>query len=175
MTDATRQSLGHSFGCAFAGLARVVFFERNAQIEMSVALLVAAAATFFHVGGWQLTALLVCIFGVLSLEVLNSALEATVDLASPEYHPLAKRAKDAAAGAVLIAALGSVTIGCLVFVPRLARYQSYLRQMTDAAWSLNFYLYWGFGLAFSVYLIWAVAYQLWCFNSRSKGKSDAVR
>jgi diacylglycerol kinase len=53
------------------------------------------------------------------MEMLNTVIEAVVDLASPEYHPLAQRAKDLAAGAVLMAAFASVIVGVYVFVPRL--------------------------------------------------------
>jgi diacylglycerol kinase (ATP) len=56
---------------------------------------------------------------VLALEALNSAVEAVCDLVSPTYHPLVKRAKDAAAAAVLLSALGAVMIGGLVLGPRL--------------------------------------------------------
>jgi diacylglycerol kinase (ATP) len=56
---------------------------------------------------------------VLSLEALNTALEAVVDLVSPQMHPLAKQAKDTAAGAVLIGAIGAAIGGCIIFVPKL--------------------------------------------------------
>jgi diacylglycerol kinase (ATP) len=56
---------------------------------------------------------------VLALEGVNTAIEAVVDLASPQYHDLARRAKDVAAGAVLIAALGALIIAALIVLPRL--------------------------------------------------------
>jgi diacylglycerol kinase (ATP) len=56
---------------------------------------------------------------VLSAELFNTALEAAIDRASPEHHPLAKVAKDTAAGAVLISAIGAVIVGVLIFLPRL--------------------------------------------------------
>ena len=56
---------------------------------------------------------------VWSAEALNTALEFLADAAKPEYHPLVKKAKDVAAGAVLIAALGAAVIGALVFIPAL--------------------------------------------------------
>ena len=135
------QSLAHSFKCAFAGIGRVLFFERNAQIEVSVAFLVGMAAGLFLITGWQLVALLICIFGVLSLEIANSALEAVVDLASPDYHPLAMRAKDAAAGAVLMATLGSVVIGCVIFGPKLLHIGSYVTRMVTVQISVSYVLY----------------------------------
>ena len=64
---------------------------------------------------WALVALAVA--GVWAAELMNTAIEALTDLASPAYHPLAGKAKDVAAGAVLLAALGALVVGALVFVP----------------------------------------------------------
>ncbi len=61
--------------------------------------------------------LVLCLMVVWTAEALNTALELLTDLVSPEFHPLAGRAKDAAAGGVLIAAVGSVIVGAIVFVP----------------------------------------------------------
>jgi len=63
--------------------------------------------------------LILTIASVLSLEAVNTAVESAVDLASPDLHPTAKRAKDLAAGAVLIAVLASVCVGLVLFVPKL--------------------------------------------------------
>jgi diacylglycerol kinase len=109
--------LAASFDYALRGIASIFATERNAQIELGATLLVAAACILFRIQGWQLVALIACCVSVLSLELLNSALEAVVDLVSPVRHPLAARAKDAAAGAVLVAAVGSLIIGLLVLVP----------------------------------------------------------
>ena len=67
----------------------------------------------------QWLAVVICIGLVLGGECFNSALEAVVDLASPEYHDLAKAAKDMAAGAVMIFAAASFVVGCIIFVPYL--------------------------------------------------------
>ena len=64
---------------------------------------------------WALVALAVA--GVWAAELMNTAIEALTDLTSPAYHPLAGKAKDVAAGAVLLAALGALVVGVLVFVP----------------------------------------------------------
>ena len=64
---------------------------------------------------WALVALAVA--GVWAAELMNTAIEALTDLASPAYHPLAGKAKDVAAGAVLLAALGALVVGALVFIP----------------------------------------------------------
>ena len=60
-----------------------------------------------------------CICLILGLELVNTAVEAVVDLASEDYHPLAKKAKDTAAGAVLIAAMAAAVIGVIIFGPKL--------------------------------------------------------
>jgi len=169
-----QQSLGRSFICAASGLFRVLLYERNARIEVCVALLVGAAAAFFRVSGWQLAAVLLCIFGVLSLEILNSAVEAVVDLASPGQHPLAKHAKDAAAGAVLMAALGSVVIGCWVFVPKLIYRRHYLGLMvsggTDTGYcDINFWIC-------ILLLFLAILFLLWIsIHALVKKDSDEAR
>ena len=66
---------------------------------------------------WALIALAVA--GVWTAELMNTAIEALTDLASPDFHPLAGKAKDVAAGAVLLAAIGALVVGALVFIPHL--------------------------------------------------------
>ena len=99
-----------SFAYAFAGIAYAWRTQKNFRIQVvlgAVALAV-GAALHFSAGGFALLTLAIAL--VLALEVLNTALEALVDLASPQLHPLAKAAKDGAAAAVLIAAAGSVAV-----------------------------------------------------------------
>jgi len=155
-----RQSLGRSFACAASGLFRVLSSERNAQIEVAVALLVGAAVAYFRVSGWQMVAVLLCIFSVLSLEILNSAVEAAVDLASPGQHPLAKHAKDAAAGAVLMMSVGSVVVGCVVFLPKIIRYREVFGRQAPAPGTASFNV--------SVMLVLlALIFALWAFVMRA--------
>lgn len=86
----------------------------------------AAAAMAVGLGVWlgltpgEWAAVSLACAAVLGAECMNTAVEAVVDLASPERHPLAKRAKDCAAGAVLLCALGALATGLLVFLPKLA-------------------------------------------------------
>lgn len=110
------QKLRRSFGFAWTGIAQTWRNEQNFRIEAVVGVLALALGLFL---GVNLIPIILCCLVVLSLEVLNSALEAAVDLSSPEPHPLAKRAKDAGAGAVLLAALGSVLVGLLILGPPL--------------------------------------------------------
>jgi len=115
--DYKRASLLKSFGYAISGITRVIKEERNIKIHLCAALIVIALAFYFHFSRNDWLVLLLIITIVISLELVNSAVEAVVDLASPEIHPLAKKAKDVAAGAVLVAAIISVIIGFLLFFP----------------------------------------------------------
>jgi diacylglycerol kinase (ATP) len=92
--------------------------QANARIHAVAAAAVVVAGFVFHISAGEWCAVVAAIGLVLTAEAINTAVEAVVDLASPEVHPLAGRAKDVAAGAVLIAALVSVIIGLLVFGPR---------------------------------------------------------
>lgn len=105
-----------ALGVAFAGVADVWHSSGNFRLEVGVGILALVLALLLKTG--VVPVLILCAL-VLSLELMNSALEAAVDLASPERHPLAKRAKDAAAGAVLVAALTSVVVGVWLLGPPL--------------------------------------------------------
>lgn len=93
--------------------------EPNFRIHGVAAALVVGAGALLGIERWQWVAIVGCIAGVMALELVNTAIESVVDLASPGHHALAKRAKDAAAGGVLVGALGAAAIGVLVFGPRL--------------------------------------------------------
>ncbi len=111
--------LVRSFGWAFAGVWSMLRHQRNAQIHTLITLVVLVFAIVLRVSANEWVALVLAIALVLALEALNTALEAVVDLASPQFHPLAKQAKDTAAGAVLIAAIGAAIAGCIIFLPKL--------------------------------------------------------
>jgi diacylglycerol kinase (ATP) len=113
-TSLTR--LRAAFRVAFAGIAAVWATSGNFRIEVVVGALALALGLLLRTG--VVPILILCAL-VLSLEMMNCALEAAVDLASPELHPLAKHAKDAAAGAVLVAALISVIVGLWLLGPPL--------------------------------------------------------
>jgi diacylglycerol kinase len=114
-----RINLARSFYFAFAGLFYLLRTQRNARIELVVALVVCALAWWLKVTRVEWAVLVVMIALVLILEGLNTAVEAAVDLASPEIHPLAKVAKDISAGMVLVAAIASVIVGLLILAPPL--------------------------------------------------------
>jgi len=110
-----------SFAHAFAGLAHVLRTQRNAWIHAvaSVGVILLAAWLHLHSTEWALLVLAMAI--VWMAEFINSALEATVDLASPQMHPLARLGKDVGAAAVLIAAAAAAVIGLLILGPPLAQ------------------------------------------------------
>lgn len=108
-----------SLGYAISGIIQCIQKERNIKIHLVFMFLVIICGFLFQL---SITEWLVCIllFGlVISLELVNTAIEAAVDLCTQEYHPLAKIAKDTAAGAVLISAIASVVIGLIIFVPKI--------------------------------------------------------
>ena len=110
------QPLKEAFAHAGDGIVHA-FKERNMRIHLIFALAAVILGFVLRIdhAGWL--AVVVCIALVFSLETLNTALESIVDLASPDYHDLAKHAKDCAAGAVLIAAIGSLIVACIVYLP----------------------------------------------------------
>ncbi len=113
------ESLFASFRYATAGLRYLLVSQRNARVQagIGVGVLVLAAVLRISRVEWAIITLLIAL--VLTLEALNSAIEATVDLVTSDYHPLAKIAKDVAAGAVWLMAIASVVIGAIIFLPPL--------------------------------------------------------
>jgi undecaprenol kinase len=114
-----KQKLLKSFKHAFLGILFCLRSERNMQIHATATVLVLLIGTYVQVTKMEWLVLLLTIGGVLSLEMVNTALEKTVDLATAERHPLAKIAKDAAAGAVLVFSCIAVVIGLVIFIPYL--------------------------------------------------------
>ncbi len=91
--------------------------QHNAWVHAIAMLIACVTGIAFRISNMEWCCLVLCFMAVLTTEALNTALELLTDLTSPEFHPLAGRAKDVAAGAVLIAAIGSVIVGGIVFVP----------------------------------------------------------
>jgi diacylglycerol kinase (ATP) len=115
-----------SLNWAFEGVIHVLRTERNMRIHFALATTVLILAFSYGVTKLELMALLVAISFVLIAEMVNTAIEATIDLAATSFDPLAKVAKDIAAGAVLIAAVNAVVVGYLVFADRLTEPSSRL-------------------------------------------------
>lgn len=114
-----KQSLYKSFGYAFEGIFHTVQKERNMQIHCCAAVLVVIFGLWLGLSREEWFVCLILFGMVMSLECVNTAVEAVVDLATMQRHPLAKKAKDAAAGAVLIAAVFAAIIGLWIFLPKL--------------------------------------------------------
>lgn len=112
-------SLLQSFNFAFEGIIHVLRTQRNMRIHFAIAVAVLIAALAVGVRRLELVALLLAISFVLIAEMLNTALETGIDVATTSFDPLAKLAKDIAAGAVLIATVNAVAVGYLVFVERI--------------------------------------------------------
>lgn len=107
--------LWRSFNHAFEGIMYATRTQPNMRVHLVVAALVLLASLVLHLERYYVVALIVLIALVLSLELLNTAIEAIVDLLTVAHHPLAKTAKDAAAGAVLVASVAAVVVGYLIF------------------------------------------------------------
>ncbi len=114
-----RVRLLQAFGHAFSGLFYAIRTQRNMPIHLVIAAGVIALGIWLGLSAVQWAILALTISSVLAAELLNSGLETLVDMVSPEYHPLAKRAKDVAAGAVLLAAIFAVVVGLLILGPPL--------------------------------------------------------
>ena len=112
-------TLVSSFHYAFAGVAYLLWTQRNAKIHSALGLAAAGMGLLLGIDRYEWLALLLTITIVIAAEGVNTAIEAAVDLVSPEYHPLAKIAKDVSAGTVLITAIASVIIGMVLFLPHL--------------------------------------------------------
>lgn len=101
---------------------RQAVYDRNFKIMLAVAGMVIVLASVLRINTTEWAVLILAITWVLSLELINTALEKNVDLASNEhYHPLAKAAKDIAAGGVLLASCAAIVIGLLIMGPPLWR------------------------------------------------------
>jgi diacylglycerol kinase (ATP) len=126
-------SILESFNFAFEGIIHVLRTQRNMRIHFAIASIVLIAAVWTGVDRVELIALLLAISFVLIAEMINSALEAGIDVATTSFDPLAKLAKDIAAGAVLIATVNAVAIGYLVFSEQIRERSSRLiERLRDA-------------------------------------------
>lgn len=110
-----------SFGYAFKGIATLIRTQPHAKIHALATVVVVGAGFLLEVNRMEWLALTFAIGIVWITEAVNTAIEFLTDLASPDYHPLAGKAKDVAAGAVLIAAFVAIIIAGIVFVPYVAQ------------------------------------------------------
>lgn len=108
-----------SFGHAFRGWGHVLKTQQNAWIHSMVASIVVGLGLWLQLSTVEWAILVITIAMVFTAELINTAIEAVVDLASPTYHPLAKVGKDVGAGAVLVSALAAIVVGLLILGPPL--------------------------------------------------------
>jgi diacylglycerol kinase (ATP) len=108
-----------SFRFAFSGWWFVIRTQRNAWIHTLASISALLLAAWLRLPSWEWAILILTIAGVWTSEFINTAIEAVVDLSTPNHHPLARVGKDVGAAAVLIAALASVLVGLLILGPPL--------------------------------------------------------
>jgi len=106
-----------SVSFALSGIGAMLRTQHNARIHLTASIVVVGAGIWFAIPREEWVWLIASMVAVWTAEALNTAFEFLCDVASPEFHPLVKQAKDVAAAAVLIAAIGAAIIGLLVFVP----------------------------------------------------------
>lgn len=114
-----RAAFLRSFVYAWSGIAHTVRTQRNMRVHLALALLAVALGIWLRISPVEFAMIFVAITGVVVSEMMNTVAEACVDLATQEYHPLARVAKDVAAGAVLLSAMLAVVIACFVYIPHL--------------------------------------------------------
>lgn len=105
-----------SFTNAFNGVVQAIKTQKNIKIQIAIGILVIIAGFICRLEVLDFIWLTFTIFSVLVVEMINTAIEAAVDLCTQKYHPMAKIAKDVAAGAVLLMSINAVIVGCLIFL-----------------------------------------------------------
>jgi len=120
MSSRRAPTIFDSFNYAFEGIIHVLRTQRNLRIHFAIAVVVLVFALVVNVTRFELIVLLIAIAFVLIAEMLNTAIEAAIDIATTSFDPMAKLAKDIAAGAVLIASVNALAVGYLVFSNKIA-------------------------------------------------------
>lgn len=119
MGNFSKQGFWRSLGHAWQGLVYTWKTQGHMRFHVFAAIVVLGFAWRWQVSAFEWLILIVAIGCVIGAEVMNTAIESVVDLIQPDFDPLAGRAKDVAAGAVLVAVIQAVAIGLIVFLPRL--------------------------------------------------------
>ncbi len=108
----------YSFTYPVKGLKYAYRNEQNLTVDVGIALLVLILGFIFRLSAGEWAVLVITIGLVISMELVNTAIEATIDLITEEYHPLAKVAKDTSAAAVFIIAIAAAVVGVIIFLPK---------------------------------------------------------
>jgi len=114
-----KTSLGSSFRYAIAGIVYALIRERNMRIHFLAACAAVALGIWLDISRMEWALLSITITLVMAVEMINIAVEKAVDIITGEYHPLAKAAKNVAAGAVLLTAINALVMAYIIFVPYL--------------------------------------------------------
>lgn len=101
------------------GVRAALRSERHMRFHVFAGLIVLIAGWVLKLNATEWAITLAVIAGMIALEIVNTAIEALVDLVQPEHHPIAGKVKDMAAGACLVFAFGAAVIGCILFIPKL--------------------------------------------------------
>lgn len=118
-SSAKKHRLLKSFQFAFTGIRTTILGERNMRIHLIISIIVILIGLWLSLSKLEWLFITFAIGGMLALEMINTAIERVVDLITEDYHPLAKEAKDIAAGAVLLYAIISVIVGLIIFLPKI--------------------------------------------------------
>ena len=102
---------------AFSGIVSFIKNERNFAVQLCLAVVVVIFGWYFNISQNEWLIILICIIMVLSLEMVNTAIEKLADVVQPSFHPVIRTVKDIAAGSVLVSALGSFIIASIIFIP----------------------------------------------------------
>ncbi len=113
------KKLINSFKYAFKGIVSSIKSERNMKIHFTMMILVIIAGILLNISMWEWITCFILFGLVISLEMVNTAIETVVDIVSPKYNFQAGQAKDIAAGAVLVNAIAAVIVGLLIFLPKI--------------------------------------------------------
>ena len=104
---------------SFEGMRHFFWYERNGKIQLAIAAATIAAAALLGISATEWLTVLICVGMVISMEMLNSAVEQLCNKVESGYDPVIKTVKDIAAAAVLFASIISVAIGVIIFLPKL--------------------------------------------------------
>jgi len=108
-----------SFSHAGRGLKLFIRTTHNAWVHIAIAVVVVVLGFVYQLSEAEWGLLVFAIGMVMTAEAFNTAIEIDIDLTSPEYHPYARDTKDVAAGAVLVATITAIVIGCIIFIPKI--------------------------------------------------------
>ena len=146
------KKLVQSFGYALRGIGYAVFHERNFRIHIRAAVTVIGFGAAYGLLLWEWAAVFLVIGAVMAMELINTAVEQTMDLVTDTWQEKARNAKDAAAGAVLVMAGASVALACVIFLDG-ERWEALL-------WRIQSYLPWigGAALLYMIFMLWFVFY-----------------